>query len=73
VTTYQHLPAIIPAEHHDDLPMFGEAIEAVRAGDVDRIIHWPDGGEPFARAFKIIQIFDLHAFVTPQPEQEQAS
>jgi hypothetical protein len=53
--------------------MFGEAIEAVRAGDVDRIIHWPQVEDLDDLEGSGERLAAVHAFVTPQPEQEQAS
>jgi hypothetical protein len=56
------LPDMIPEEYHGDLPTYREAIEAVRAGDEDRLLAWPGESEPFARAYQVVAIFDLTAF-----------
>jgi hypothetical protein len=53
---------MIPVEFHGDLPIYREAIEAVRAGDEDRLLTWPDEEQPFARAYQVVAIFDLTAF-----------
>jgi hypothetical protein len=56
------LPLVVPLDYHDLLPMFTEAIEACRAHDLDRVMCWPDDGEPFARAYKVVELFDLGGF-----------
>lgn len=56
------LPAMVPEEYHGDLPMFREAIEAVRAGDEDRLVTFPGEAEPWARAYQVVALFDLTAF-----------
>jgi hypothetical protein len=56
------LPDMIPVEFHGDLPTYQEAIEAVRAGDEDRLMTFPGESEPFARAYQVVAIFDLTAF-----------
>jgi hypothetical protein len=60
------LPDMVPAECHGDLPMFREAIEAVRAGDEDRLMTFPGEPEPFARAYQVVAVFDLTAFTLPR-------
>jgi hypothetical protein len=64
------LDATIPPEYHGDLPMFREAIEAVRAGDEDRLMCFVGEDEPFARAYQVVAIFDLTAFTIPRHTQE---
>lgn len=56
------LDAMVPEEYHGDLPMFREAIEAVRAGDEDRLVTFPGEVEPWARAYQVVALFDLTAF-----------
>ncbi len=60
------LPDMIPVEFHGDLPTYQEAIEAVRAGDEDRLMTFPGEPEPFARAYQVVAIFDLTAFTIPK-------
>lgn len=60
------LADMIPEEFHDDLPMFREAIEAVRAGDEDHLITFPGESLPFGAAYQVVILFDLTAFTTPR-------
>lgn len=60
------LPDLIPTEFHRDLDVYREAIEAVRAGDEDRLMTFPDETVPFARAYQVVAIFDLTAFTIPR-------
>jgi len=66
IAELEALDEAIPPEFHDDLPMYREAVEAVRSGDQDRLVCWAGESEPWARAYQVVALFDLTAFVTPR-------
>ena len=74
MTTYRLeldvLADFVPEQFHGDLPMYREAIEAVRAGDDDRLLAWVGEDMPWARAYQIVAIFDLTAFTIPASKEQ---